>query len=196
MSTFHPATSSLANFKNTISTISTSRFFVYISSRQEPMFVMASQIELFLPANSYTTHFICCRVHVLPTKVSRAVLEVWSIFPFAIKRILGIKRIFPCSFANKRMRLLTRVYGITFVQNLNHLKKTHVVNTTNRNSCCYTKHRPYIMNHKDRSIYINYATQKLGWSLETGLNSGVCGYTCVFLTTCATVNNKKFTRIT
>ena len=34
-------------------------------------------------------------------------------FPFAIKRILGIKRIFPCSFANKRMRLLTRVYGIT-----------------------------------------------------------------------------------
>jgi len=38
MSTFHPATSSLANFKNTIATISTSRFFVYISST----FVMAS----------------------------------------------------------------------------------------------------------------------------------------------------------
>ena len=34
-------------------------------------------------------------------------------FPFAIKRILGIKRIFPCSFENKRMRLLTRVYGIS-----------------------------------------------------------------------------------
>ena len=33
-------------------------------------------------------------------------------FPFAIKRILGIKRIFPCSFENKRMCLLTRVYGI------------------------------------------------------------------------------------
>ena len=31
MSTFHPVTSSLANFKNTISTISTTRFFVYIS---------------------------------------------------------------------------------------------------------------------------------------------------------------------
>ena len=34
------------------------------------------------------------------------VLEVWSIFPFAIKRI------FSCSFENKCMRLLTRVYGM------------------------------------------------------------------------------------
>ena len=33
------------------------------------------------------------------------VMGVWSIFPFAIKRI------FPCSFGNKRMHLLTRVYG-------------------------------------------------------------------------------------
>jgi len=41
-----------------------------------------------------------------------AVLEVWSIYSFAIRRILGIKRIFPCSFENKRMHLLTRVYGI------------------------------------------------------------------------------------
>ena len=31
---------------------------------------------------------------------------------FNIKRILGNKRTFPCSFGNKRMRLLTRVYGI------------------------------------------------------------------------------------
>ena len=31
---------------------------------------------------------------------------------FIIKHILGIKRIFPCSFGNKRMRLLTRVYGM------------------------------------------------------------------------------------
>ena len=107
MSTFHPATSSLANFKNTISTISTSRFFVYIS-RQEPTFVMASQLELFLPANSYTTHLLSS---TRATNEGIAVLEVWSIFPFAIKRILGIKRIFPCSFANKRMRLLTRVYS-------------------------------------------------------------------------------------
>ena len=35
-------------------------------------------------------------------------MEVWSIFPFAIKRM------FPYSFENKRMRLLTcvRVYGM------------------------------------------------------------------------------------
>ena len=108
MSTFHPATSLLANFKNTISTISTSRFFVYISSRQEPTFVMASQLELFLPANSYTTHLLSS---TRATNQAIVVLEVWSIFPFTIKRILGIKHIFPCSFANKRMRLLTRVYG-------------------------------------------------------------------------------------
>ena len=108
MSTFHPATSSLANFKNTISTISTNRFFIYISSRQEPTFVMASQLELFLPANSYTTHLLSSKC---ATNEGIAVLEVWSNFPFTIKRILGIKRIFPCSFANKRMRLLTRVYG-------------------------------------------------------------------------------------
>ena len=110
MSTFHPATSSLANFKNTVSTISTSRFFVYISSRQEPTFVMASQLELFLPANSYTTHLLSS---IRATNEGIAVLEVWSIFPFAIKRILGIKRIFPCSFANKRMRLSTCVYGMS-----------------------------------------------------------------------------------
>ena len=106
MSTFHPATSSLANFKNTISTISTSRFFVYISSRQEPTFVMASQIELFLPANSYTTHLLSS---TCATNEGIAVLEVCSIFPIAIKHILGIKRTFPCSFANKCMHLLTRV---------------------------------------------------------------------------------------
>ena len=115
MSTFYPATSSLANFKNTISTMSTSRFFFYISSRQEPTFVMASQIELFLPANSYTTHLLSS---TRATNEGITVLEVWSIFPFAIKRILGIKRIFPCSFANKRMLLLTRVYGMSFLHTL------------------------------------------------------------------------------
>ena len=108
MSTFHPATSSLANFKNTILTISTSRFFIYISARQEPMFVMASQFELFLPANSYTSHLLSS---TCATNEGITVLEVWSFFPFAIKRILGIKRICPCSFANKRMRLLTHVYS-------------------------------------------------------------------------------------
>ena len=65
---------------------------------------MASQLELFLQAHLLlSTH---------ATNEGIVVLEVWSIFPFAIKRILGIKHIFPCSFENKRMRLLTRVYGI------------------------------------------------------------------------------------
>ena len=73
------------------------------------MFVMASQLELFLPANSYTTHLLSS---TCATTEGITVLEVWSIFPFAIKRILGIKHIFRFSFANKRMRLLTHVYGM------------------------------------------------------------------------------------
>ena len=68
---------------------------------------MASQLELFLTAN-YTTHLLSS----IYGATNIAVLGVWSIFPFSIKRILGNKRIFPCSFENKRMRLLTRVYGI------------------------------------------------------------------------------------
>ena len=116
MSTFHPATSSLENFKNTISTISTSRFFVYISLRQEPTFVMASQIKLFLPANSYTTHLLSS---TRATNEGITVLEVWSIFPFTIKCI------FPCSFPNKRMRLLTRVYGILFYAALSCYRRSY-----------------------------------------------------------------------
>ena len=58
-------------------------------------------------------------VHVYQKGV--AVFGVWSIFAFIIKRILGIKRIFPCSFGNKRMRLLTRVYGMS----VNSLCSTH-----------------------------------------------------------------------
>ena len=77
------------------------------SSRQEPTFVMASQLKLFLPAN-YTTHLLSS-THA--TNECIVVLEVWLIFPFAIKRILGIKRIFTCNFENKRMHLLTRVYS-------------------------------------------------------------------------------------
>ena len=52
---------------------------------------------------------------VLPTKASRF-WRCGQFFPsLLIKRILGIKRIFPCSFANKRMRLLTRVYGMVIM---------------------------------------------------------------------------------
>ena len=59
---------------------------------------------MFLPAE-YTVVYSCYQRGI-------AVLGVWSILPFIIKRILGIKHIFPRSFGNKRMRLLTRVYGI------------------------------------------------------------------------------------
>ena len=51
-----------------------------------------------------------CHVHVLPKRHSG--FGVWSILP---SFILGIKRMFPCSFGNKRTRLLTCVYGILSV---------------------------------------------------------------------------------
>ena len=110
MSTFHPVTLSLANFKNTMSMISL-RVDSSFTSHQDKNLRLSWHhcSSSFLPANSYTTHLLSSK---RATNEGIAVLEVWSIFPFAIKRILGIKRIFPCSFANKRMRLLTRVYGI------------------------------------------------------------------------------------
>ena len=46
-----------------------------------------------------------------------AVLGCGQFLPFIIKRILGIKHIFPCSFGNKRMHLLTCVYGIAYTAN-------------------------------------------------------------------------------
>ena len=81
---------------------------------------MASQLTLFgdSTVNIKSTRrafgsfllaeYICYHVHVLGV----AVLGCGQFLPFIIKRILGIKCIFPCSFGNKRMHLLTRVYGI------------------------------------------------------------------------------------
>jgi len=60
MSTFHPATSLLARFQEyNIDDLYDLILCLHqlFSSRQEPMFVMASQLELFLPA-SYTTHLL------------------------------------------------------------------------------------------------------------------------------------------
>ena len=122
MSTFHPATSSLVNFKNTMSKISMTRFFVYIScSHQDKNLRLSwhhSSSSFYLP----TTLLICCQA-----TEGIAVLEVWSIFPFTIKHILGIKHIFSCSLENKRMCLLTHVYGI------NVRRHTH----TPSSSCTY-----------------------------------------------------------
>ena len=111
MSTFHQAASSLANFNDTILTISTTRLFIYVScshrhKNQREAFVMASQLTLFGDSivntkstqRSYTREF-------------KAALWFGGVVNFIIKRILGIKHIFPCSFGNKRMRLLTCVYG-------------------------------------------------------------------------------------
>ena len=83
-------------------------------------FVMTSQLTL-LEISRWTssqhgelcTCRVRCHVHVLPKLRGITVLGVWSIrLPFIIKRILGIKRTFPCSFGNKLMCLLTCVYGI------------------------------------------------------------------------------------
>ena len=109
---FTSQTTSLANFNDTISTISTTQRFIYVhqllfSSRQEPI---ASQLTLFedsmvkikstrralgfsLPAE-YAVMYTCYQRGV-------AVLECSQFFAFIIKHILGIKRIFPRSFGNK-----------------------------------------------------------------------------------------------
>ena len=118
MSSFHPADSSLANFNDTISTISTTplrtRLSIYISCSHD---ITAHTLCRFhgehqVNTKSFRVLFTCrvrCHVHVV---------AVWGVVNFfllfIIKRILGIKRIFPCSFRNKRMRLLTRVYGIPY----------------------------------------------------------------------------------
>ena len=62
----------------------------------------------FLPAK-YTTHLLSC------IRVTKEMSRFWGcghFLPFIIKRVMGIKRIFSCSFGNKHMCLLTRVYGI------------------------------------------------------------------------------------
>ena len=102
--------------------ISTTRLFIYIScshqdkkqrlswhhnshSLEIPWWTSTQHEEL---SGSFTCPRVRCHVHVAS--------RFWGcgqFVPFIIKRILGIKRIFHCSFWNKRMRLLTRVYGIT-----------------------------------------------------------------------------------
>ena len=57
-----------------------------------------------------STTRLFCHVHVVPNRCRG--FRVWSIFAFIIKRILGNKGIFPCSFGNKCMHLLTCVYGM------------------------------------------------------------------------------------
>ena len=87
MTAFHQATLSLANFNIDD---------LYDSTP----FVMASQLTLF---GDFTVNISAVMLHVQPEA-----LQFWGcgqILPFIIKRI------FPCSFENKHMRLLTREYG-------------------------------------------------------------------------------------
>jgi len=63
---------------------------------------MASQLTLFWDSMENTEKLLSC---TCATNEGIVFLEVWSIFSFPVKHRLGIKRIFPCSFENKRMCL-------------------------------------------------------------------------------------------
>ena len=72
-----------------------------------PSNFIASELQWYNIDHLYDSTLLSCTRAT--KKASR--FWVWSISAFIIKRILGNKRIFPCSFGNKHMRLLTRVYG-------------------------------------------------------------------------------------
>ena len=78
-----------------------------------------SKISTFHPAayNSTISTTSTTRLFCHVTRATKQAAQFGGVvnFAFIIKRILGNKRIFPCSFGNKRMRLLTRVYGIMFI---------------------------------------------------------------------------------
>ena len=126
MSPFHSAASLLANFNNTISMISTTRLFIYISCDvHEPVSNKHRTILKSWPSSSFRI-LLTCQAHysfaVTYTCYQRgvAVLGVWPIFAFIIiiKHTLDIKRIFPCSFGNKHIHLLTHVYGTWIVNRI------------------------------------------------------------------------------
>ena len=121
MLTFNPAASSLANFNDTISTISMTRLFIYIAVLFKTRTNVCHGITAYtlwrfhgehqVNTESFRVLFTCrlgCHVHVLPKRRR----SFGGVVNFIIKRIFDIKRIFPCSFRNKCMCLLARVYGI------------------------------------------------------------------------------------
>ena len=69
-------------------------------------------VQLSRSFNLPSTLIIRCHVSTRTTKEASCFWGCGQIFTLIIKRILGIKHIFPCNFGNKRMRLLTHVYGI------------------------------------------------------------------------------------
>ena len=73
---------------------------------------MASQLELFLPAN-YTTHLLSSIYGA--TNEGIAVLEVWSIFPFTIKCILLYDTIQVKSISVPTRVYMDKAYGTVTV---------------------------------------------------------------------------------
>ena len=69
-------------------------------------------VQLWIFFHLPSTLLICCHVHVLPKRRHSFGGCGWFL-PFIIKRVLGIKHIFTCSFGNKRIHLLIRVYSIS-----------------------------------------------------------------------------------
>ena len=121
MSTFHPAASLLANFTDTMSTISATRLFIYIScshqdedqqlswhhtshSLEIPRWTSSQHRELsgsFYLSSIYAVMYMCYQRDI-------TVLGVWSIFALLIAYwVLSAYFI-----AVLDMRLLTSVYGI------------------------------------------------------------------------------------
>ena len=128
MSTFHPAASSLANFNDTISTICMTpqaNLLVFLASKlpykcdvhgphSQINTESHSQVMAFVQLSGSfhlrSILLICCHVHMLP-KRHRGFWGVVNSCLSLLSAYLGIKHIFPCSFGNKCMCLLTHVYG-------------------------------------------------------------------------------------
>ena len=95
------------NFNDTILTISTTwRLFIYASA-----VLIKTRTKV---CHGITAHTLW-RFHGEHQVNTKRGLGGVVYFAFIIKRILGIKRISPCNFGNKRMCFLTRVYGMCFI---------------------------------------------------------------------------------
>ena len=107
MSTFHPAASSLANFSDTISTISTTRLFIYVSR--------SHRTNICHDITAYTLWRFQVNTESFRVLFTKEASRFWGCgqlnFAFIIERILGIKCRFPCSFGIMRLLIITRVYG-------------------------------------------------------------------------------------
>ena len=76
---------------------------------------IASELQRYNIDNLYDSTLLSCYTFY---QTGVAVLGGVVNFAFIIKRILGNRRIFPCSFGNKHMRLLTRVYGMQCISRI------------------------------------------------------------------------------